>query len=145
PQLPFRRTHAAAAVGRAYVAGIIDHVQRAKHRLLAEEAIVVVLDLRVVALGVVLVELQRAGRIAADRIVEPPDAPACRIVAPGVVAPLGVAVAVADDAGAAKLGGRKPRVGAPSEHDVAYLVVGIGRERLDLGAADLVVGAVVPD
>jgi hypothetical protein len=85
----------------------------------------------------------RSGRGAHDRLVDAADAARPGAKAPDVVAALGISVAPSDESGTSNFLRSENRVQAEQPVAAGGLEIGIGRERLDFGAADKVVTGIV--
>ena len=123
-------------------------VNRREHVFLADELVDVLLGLGIEARIVIRIprvgrSSARSGRRAHDRFVDAADTARTGVEAPDIIATLRIGVTPADEAGATNFLRRENRIEAEQPVAAGRLEIRIGRQRLDLGAADQVVTGVV--
>src|SRR5580704_17905751 len=121
-----------------------------EHVSLAQEFIQILLGLGVetrIVIGIPRMggSSARRGRGAHDRLVDAADAARAGAKAPDIVAALRISVTPSDESGTSNFLRRENRIETEQPVAAGSLEIGIGRERLDFGAADEVVTGVVSD
>src|SRR5580700_6674280 len=120
-----------------------------EHVSLAQELIQVLLGLGVETRIVIGIPRMSGGSAGGGRthdgLVDAADAARAGIEAPDIVAALRISVTPSDESGTSNFLRRENRIEAEQPVAAGSLEIGIGRERLDFGAADEVVTGVVSD
>src|ERR1700691_1482903 len=85
------------------------------------------------------------GRGTHNRLVDAAQAARAGVKAPDVIATFWIGVTISDEAGSSNFLRRKNRIEAEQPIAAGGLEIGIGRKRLDFGAADEIVAGIVTD
>src|SRR5208282_1867570 len=120
-----------------------------EHVLLAEEFVGILFGLRIEARVVIRIPCvgggSGSGRRAHDRLVDAADTARTGVETPDVIATARISVTPADESGSANFLRSKNRIEAKDPVAAGGLEIGIGRERLDLGASNQIITSIVAD